>query len=448
MANSEKTALLKIKASDTASSVISKVGDTTKKTTASMNVDFKKMTIAFAAVTAAVSATTYAITQMATRAGKITGLAQGFERNFGNATESLDRLRESAQGTISDFDLMSSSNKAALLGITTNIDDLAGLMVTARIRARELGIDATQAFDDIVTGIGRQSPLILDNLGIKIPDAIKVMMESMSEAEQSQILLNYAIDDGAKLAAEYGEVQLTSADKVAALQAKITNFKDEALVKLTPVLETVLGKMGDLVQKAGDAANELRNGTTPAAVGLRWALTDEKEGLIPAVKRVGESFNGMVNTITGENKTAMENFTTMLAGWAYILGGIADIIDSLIKKIDSLIGKQKELNKTNPWNNPISGISSLFNKDTGTKATGGIASGWTQVGESGPEVVKLPSGSHVYNNEDSKKMMGDGGITININAPTYGINDLKSSILEAVNEATARQNRLANYNLL
>jgi hypothetical protein len=186
------------------------------------------------------------------------------------------------------------------------------------------------------------------------------------------------------------------------------------------------------------------NGTTPETNALREALSNEEYGLMPAIKDVAKSFNGMVNTITGENKTAMENFTTMLAGWAYLLGGIANALEKVISKTTTLIGKYKELNEEHPWNNPMTGFGSLFNK----KATGGIASGMTLVGEAGPELVNLPRGSHVYNNTDSKEMVGGGDIVINVNAPVTGVDNLRATIIEAVNEATARQNRLANYNLL
>jgi ElaB/YqjD/DUF883 family membrane-anchored ribosome-binding protein len=82
-------------------------------------------------------------------------------------------------------------------------------------------------------------------------------------------------------------------------------------------------------------------------------------------------------------------------------------------------------------------------------ATGGaVSGGWTMVGERGAELVNLPRGSHVYNKEDTNRMMGGGDIVINVNAPVTGVDNLKATILEAVNEATARQNRLANYNLL
>lgn len=41
-----------------------------------------------------------------------------------------------------------------------------------------------------------------------------------------------------------------------------------------------------------------------------------------------------------------------------------------------------------------------------TRASGGPASGLTLVGEKGPEIVSLPSGSYVHSNEDSQKMVG------------------------------------------
>lgn len=48
------------------------------------------------------------------------------------------------------------------------------------------------------------------------------------------------------------------------------------------------------------------------------------------------------------------------------------------------------------------------------KASGGWAGGLTLVGEEGPELLQLPSGSYVHNNKDSQKMMG--GVTITIQA--------------------------------
>ncbi len=40
---------------------------------------------------------------------------------------------------------------------------------------------------------------------------------------------------------------------------------------------------------------------------------------------------------------------------------------------------------------------------------GGIGSGWTMVGEQGPELLKLPPGSHVKSNPDTQHALAGGG---------------------------------------
>lgn len=42
-------------------------------------------------------------------------------------------------------------------------------------------------------------------------------------------------------------------------------------------------------------------------------------------------------------------------------------------------------------------------------ALGGVHGGLRMVGENGPELVRLPAGSHVYSNPDTQRMMGQGG---------------------------------------
>ena len=65
---------------------------------------------------------------------------------------------------VSNLKLVETANRALALGISEN--QLPELMKVAAARAKVMGITVTQAFNDISTGIGRQSKLILDNLGI------------------------------------------------------------------------------------------------------------------------------------------------------------------------------------------------------------------------------------------------------------------------------------------
>ena len=81
-----------------------------------------------------------------------------------NAPQLFESLRISSQGLVSDLDLMQSSIRAVSLGISQS--DIPDLLETSISRSKLFGITATQAFNDISLGIGRQSKLILDNLGI------------------------------------------------------------------------------------------------------------------------------------------------------------------------------------------------------------------------------------------------------------------------------------------
>src|SRR3990167_4972401 len=78
----------------------------------------------------------------------------------------LSAMSAAARGTISDSALMLSANRAMLLGVADSTEDMAQMLQIATARGNAMGISTEQAFSDLVTGIGRMSPLILDNLGI------------------------------------------------------------------------------------------------------------------------------------------------------------------------------------------------------------------------------------------------------------------------------------------
>lgn len=288
----------------------------------------KGVTIAFTAVEAATIGVSVALVKMSQRAGTIEGVSRGFEKNFGDVTKSLNTLRSAAQGTISDFDLMSSANKAALLGVTSDVKKLAGLMVTARLRARELGTTATDAFNDIVIGIGRKSPLILDNLGIKIPDAIKKAMESMSEAEQMQTLLNYAIQDGIDLSKQYSSTSLTAADKAAILAAQWTNLKDAFSNALSPIGELITMGLSPIVEWLTKGAEALGNFIDNLGIDF--------EERIQAAKGFMEDWWGMNKE---KFQPGIEKITQKLGG----SGGLAEAIRGLFYPTDEAKDKLSKL---------------------------------------------------------------------------------------------------------
>ena len=76
----------------------------------------------------------------------------------------LDNLRKATKGTVSDIELMKAAVKAKDFRIP--LEDLGKYLTFAQLKAQQTGQSLDYMVDSIVTGLGRQSPQILDNLGL------------------------------------------------------------------------------------------------------------------------------------------------------------------------------------------------------------------------------------------------------------------------------------------
>ncbi len=137
----------------------------------------------------------------------------------------MGRLQTATKGAASSSELVLSANRAMAMGIES--ESLPKLAEIAEAAARIMGTDTSDMFDNIVTGIARGSPLILDNLGIivSITDANEAYAESLgksasalTDAEQTQALLNAVMDQGGVLIDKAGP----AADNAAAASARMT----------------------------------------------------------------------------------------------------------------------------------------------------------------------------------------------------------------------------------
>jgi len=71
-----------------------------------------------------------------------------------DADSMLAALEASSRGQINSIDLITSANRAMLLGVASSAEDMAKLMEIAEVRGSAMGLTLNQAFNDIVTGIG------------------------------------------------------------------------------------------------------------------------------------------------------------------------------------------------------------------------------------------------------------------------------------------------------
>lgn len=107
-----------------------------------------------------------AIANFSKEAMKLSASMEGIKKGFdqiGNKAL-LEDLRKATHNTVTDMQLMATAVKASNFQIPLN--QLAKLLEFASARAIQTGQSVDYLVESIIMGIGRKSPLILDNLGI------------------------------------------------------------------------------------------------------------------------------------------------------------------------------------------------------------------------------------------------------------------------------------------
>jgi hypothetical protein len=101
---------------------------------------------------------------------KLAADAINVEKAFRNLAKQPDILlasmKKATGGIISEMGLMQKYNEAALLGLP--LDRFDEMLSIARSTAQATGQSMDFMLNSIVTGIGRQSKLMIDNLGIMV----------------------------------------------------------------------------------------------------------------------------------------------------------------------------------------------------------------------------------------------------------------------------------------
>lgn len=177
-------------------------------------------------------------TASAVRLGSQTISLERSFTNLGKAVnfndESLGKFRKATDGTVSDVDLMIQANNAMLLGIVDNDDAFAELIDNAQRLAKAVGQDALFGIESLTTGIGRQSKLMLDNLGIvldtnlayeKFAEANGKAVKDLDENERKQAFVQAALQSTAEKVAQLGEEELDASDATLALSSAFKNLQ-------------------------------------------------------------------------------------------------------------------------------------------------------------------------------------------------------------------------------
>ena len=203
----------------------------------------------------------------------------------------LQGLREATHGTVTDLELMKAAVKFNDFNLP--VQELGTMLAFAQQKAKDTGQSVDYMVDSIVTGLGRKSLMILDNLGISASE----VKEKMKETGDMTTAVGAIIREQMKKAGDYVE---TAADK--ATQANVE-------------LENAMTRLGQTFQPLTQAGNDMWTSLKVGAINL---LNDAVEPLISRLTDAGRLRKALdnINAPAGEGTTLAQKHLGVLGHYS------------------------------------------------------------------------------------------------------------------------------------
>ena len=212
------------------------------------------------AVGTAIAGAGLALGKLALNSDVANAVAKSFENLAAKAGFSADimltKMKQATNGTISDLELMKQANTAALLGLP--LERMGEMMNIAKTSAKTTGQSMEFMLQSIVTGLGRGSKLILDNLGIMVnadkanenyAASLGKTAASLTETEKKQAFINEALRVGTENSNKAGLGTVTLTDQWDRFKATLENWAVIVGSKLAPAFSAVLGFVNTMAEK-------------------------------------------------------------------------------------------------------------------------------------------------------------------------------------------------------
>lgn len=217
-------------------------------------------------VTLPVIAAGTALTKFASDAQKSIQIEQSFNAVAKSAgymgDEMLKALQKSSRGLVSNTELMKNFNLAASLvseEFATNLPNAFEYL--GRVSA-STGQSMDYMLDSLIRGVGRLSPLILDNLGIQVDlnEAYEEWatingraVDSMTKSEQQMAVMDAVMTKLKETTAGMSDEFGTTGERI---KTEMENAKDAIGRNLVPALESAGDKLTDVIGKFGGLFDE------------------------------------------------------------------------------------------------------------------------------------------------------------------------------------------------
>ena len=311
----------------------------------------------------------------------LNNLAASYNSNGNKIIADLKRISD---GTINTITLVEKAGTAMMLGIAP--EKISKLMEIARATARMTGQEVSTAFDNIAMAVGRQSKMILDNLGIivSVESAnrtyavqLKKTADNLSDTEKKAAFLNATIAAGEDLIARMGQQSDTTKDKMDRLKASVDNAR---LMIGQGLIRVVLGATGAFQWLAAGVMTViaiipklLEYMARANAKIYEWTgQTERMKASLSEAASLKKGYEDMLGAAGELAEKAADNFSAMVSSTEDMAGainraippidGVTDTLDAAAKAAQKLREEADKINETLSNDIKMSGLDDLEKK--------------------------------------------------------------------------------------
>ena len=295
------------------------------------------------------------------------GVVHAFEKI--GTEDYLQTLRDATKGTVSDIELMKAAVKAKDFRIP--LEDLGKYLSFAQLKAQQTGQSLDYMVDSIVTGLGRQSPQILDNLGLSAAEIKEQTKETGNFMKAVATIVE-------KNLAQAGETYISAADRAAQRTVDLENAQLSLGKTLVPIKEEFTDIYGQiqigvinaikyivkhrdtlmvLIKVVGLLTATYLSYIAAQKVAYLWSLRAVAVSKLKAAAAAVENTMLQLSVLrhavlnkTMKTSIALQqafNVVLKLSPWGVVLGGITLVVGALLmfsKRTDAATIAQKKLN--------------------------------------------------------------------------------------------------------
>lgn len=303
--------------------------------------------------------------QAAAAAERLGNATDTLGQRFGTSGDAIvEAIQKSSNYTIDQMAAMQAANQAMLLGVAKSPEEFERLTKIAVTLGRAMGQDATKSVEDFTIGVGRQSRLILDNLGLminvekanqKYAVSIGKTAEQLTDAEKKQAFLNEALEQGEKKIAGMDTTTLGNAEKVERLNARWGDFQ----IEFGKAMQSVSGGVGlldglnsgldELIkgaqawQQVGDTAKVLDQGVQKLDKDTESWLDNFKSNRLVGGFAIGADAIGSYIFRNEELKVAMTEAGQAFDAQKEAAGGVTPALEEAAEASEELADAQKKV---------------------------------------------------------------------------------------------------------